>query len=249
MGGLFEESLFIGTSGWSYKHWKDKFYPQGVPQSKWLEYYTEHFNTVELNASFYRLPKCETVVNWYKRTPADFKFAVKGSRVITHLKKLKDCEEPLELFYQVFEPLKEKLALVLYQLPPSLRYDPEVLENFLEVVPGSVAHVFEFRHSSWFNEETYAILDRHGAYFCVSDYPAREAPRVCVGDLAYFRLHGFKKRYGGEYPEEHLMEVGNTMCEWVKAGKKVFAYFNNDAEGFAVKNAKELQGICRKCLE
>ncbi len=244
-----DEKYFIGTSGWSYKHWKGRFYPDNVPQRKWLEYYTEHFNTVELNASFYRLPSEGTVKNWYKRTPEGFKFTVKGSRVVTHLKKLKDCKEQLDLFYGVFKFLEEKLAIVLYQLPPSLHYEPAVLKDFLKVLPADISHVFEFRHSSWFNEDTWKILGDYGAHFCVSDYPGKEAPRTCVGDLAYLRFHGYKKRYGGEYPSEYLADAGKLICHWVAEDKKVFAYFNNDAEGFAVKNAKELQEICRKELK
>ncbi len=243
-----KKRLFIGTSGWSYKHWKEKFYPEKLPQTKWLEYYAQHFNTVELNASFYRLPKEVTVKNWYKRTPENFKFTVKGSRVITHIKKLKDCKEAIDLFYRVFEPLKDKLALVLYQLPPSLHYNPELLEDFLKIIPGNISHVFEFRHKSWFVDGTYEVLEHHGAHFCISDYPGREAPPICVGDLAYLRFHGYKKRYGGEYPQEHLIDSARMICEWIKEGKEVFAYFNNDAEGYAVSNARELKEICLKEL-
>ncbi len=245
----YDDRLFIGTSGWSYKHWKERFYPAGLPHGKWLEYYTDHFNTVELNASFYRLPKRTTVRNWHKRTPENFKFTVKGSRIITHLKKLKNCEEQLGLFYEVFEPLKDKLALVLYQLPPSLHFAPELLDDFLESLPRHIEHVIEFRHQSWFNDETYAVLERNNAHFCISDYPGKEAPSVCVGDVAYLRFHGYKKRYGGEYPREHLSEVAKKICGWIKEKRRVFAYFNNDAEGFAVKNAKELKQLCRSILE
>ncbi len=239
-----KDRIFIGTSGWTYRHWRGRFYPEGLPQRRWLEYYTEHFNTVELNASFYRIPAENTVKNWYRRTPDKFRFAVKGSRIVTHLKKLKDCEETLKLFYRIFEPMGKKLGVVLYQLPPSIHYDPEVLARFLEALPRNIKHVIEFRHPSWFNNNTYEILEDNGAYFCVSDYPGREAPQICVGDIGYLRFHGYKKRYGGEYPPEHLAETGKIVRRWAEEGKMVFAYFNNDAEGFAVRNAKQLQEIC-----
>jgi uncharacterized protein YecE (DUF72 family) len=216
MPNTFANNVFIGTSGWSYKHWKDRFYPSEIPQRKWLEYYARFFNTVELNASFYRLPSEATVLNWYKRVPPGFSFTIKASRVITHLRKLKDCDDPLNLFYDRFAPLKEKLALIFFQLPPSLHFENVLLEKFLRLLSKNRKHVFEFRHPSWFNEETFELLGRYKSHFCIADYPGRETPVCCVGNCVYWRFHGYGKRYGGEYPVGYLSDVSEKINNWLK---------------------------------
>ena len=163
------ERIRIGCSGWNYKHWRERFYPKGLPQRRWFEYYAEHFDTVEINNSFYRLPPAETFRKWRDQAPPGFCYAVKANRFLTQAKKLKNCEEPLERMMAPFRALSPALGPILYQLPPSLRFNPERLERFLELVPKDVTNVFEFRDRSWYVPETFALLERHGAAFCVHD--------------------------------------------------------------------------------
>jgi len=243
---------FIGTSGYNYSHWSDGvFYPRGLPERKWLEHYTRFFNTVELNVSFYRLPQKSVFEGWRKRTPENFKFVVKGSRFITHVKKLKDCEEPLKLFFNNVEGLKEKLGVVLWQLPPNLHVDREKLKAFCKIihqlrVSRSTRHSFEFRHPSWFCEDIYAILRKYGFSLCIAHSQEWPCEELATADFIYFRFHGGEILYGSNYSEKELREWASKAKYWMKKRKDIYAYFNNDAQGFAVKNAlrfKELLSI------
>jgi uncharacterized protein YecE (DUF72 family) len=243
---------FVGTSGYNYPHWSDGvFYPRGLPERKWLEYYMSFFNTVELNVSFYRLPKKSVFEGWRKRTPENFRFVVKGSRFITHIKKLKDCEEPLKIFFNNVEGLKKKLGAVLWQLPPNLHANREKLEAFCKIihglrVSGSTRHSFEFRHSSWFCEEIYAILRKYGFSLCIAhskDWPCEE---LATSDFIYFRFHGGEILYGSNYSEEELREWASKAKHWMEKRKDIYAYFNNDAHGFAVKNALRFKELLER---
>jgi uncharacterized protein YecE (DUF72 family) len=245
--GEGEGMLYIGTSGYNYPHWwNGVFYPSDLPQKKWLEFYTGFFDTVELNVSFYRLPKKEVFQGWYKRTPKEFVFAVKGSRFITHIKRLKDCREPLSLFLDRALPLKEKLGAVLWQLPPRFKFQKERLEEFcvlLSTLPRSKLHrhAFEFRDESWFCDEAFRILEEFGFAFCIAHGSGLPFIEKITSDFVYLRLHGGEVLYGSNYSDKELKQWAGRMQDWRKKAKIVFVYFNNDAYGFAVKNALSLK--------
>jgi uncharacterized protein YecE (DUF72 family) len=238
---------YIGTSGYNYPHWWDGvFYPSNLPQKKWLEYYTQFFNTVELNVSFYRLPKKEAFEGWHKRTPKHFLFAVKGSRFITHIKRLKDCREPLSLFLDHASPLKEKLGMVLWQLPPRFKFQRERLVEFcvlLSTLPRSKfhRHAFEFRDESWFCNEVFQILDEFRFAFCIAHGSGLPFLERITSNAIYLRLHGGEVLYGSNYSDKELNQWSDKIQNWENKGKTVFIYFNNDAYGFAIKNALTLK--------
>lgn len=232
--------LQIGTSGFNYRHWRGVLYPKGLPQSKWLERYNDVFDSVELNVSFYRLPNKKTFTSWRDRTADDFTFALKGSRFITHVKRLSDSEEPVKRFFDYAGALGPKLEVVLWQLPPSMKKDGERLSSFCELLNREAAHVrhcFEFRNEEWFDEGIYGILREHGLGLCIADSPKRKSPKVITSDFIYLRFHGGRRLYASEYTGEEL----KRWVEWsrgaIEEGKDLYAYFNNDALGFAVKNA------------
>jgi len=239
--------IFIGTSGYNYPHWWNGiFYPSDLPQRKWLEFYTGHFDTVELNVSFYRLPKKEVFEGWYKRTPEFFFFAIKGSRFITHIKRLKDCREPLSLLFDHASPLKEKLGVVLWQLPPRFRFQKERLEEFcvlLSTLPRSknLRHAFEFRDESWLCQEAFRVLGEFNFAFCIAHGSGLPLNETVTTNFVYLRLHGGELLYGSNYSDKELKRWAEKIQEWGGEGKTVFAYFNNDAYGFAVKNAITLK--------
>jgi len=241
--------IFIGTSGYNYPHWWNGiFFPSALPQRKWLEFYAEYFDTVELNVSFYRLPKKEVFEGWYKRTPKGFSFAVKGSRFITHIKRLKDCREPLSLLLDHAWPLKDKLGVVLWQLPPRLRFQKERLEQFcvlLSMLPRSkrLRHAFEFRDESWFCDEAFRILEEFNVAFCIAHGSGLPFKEILTSDFTYLRLHGGEVLYGSNYSDKELKRWADKIQNWRGKDKVVFVYFNNDAYGFAVKNALTLKNF------
>lgn len=234
----------IGTSGWNYKHWKGLFYPPDLSQRKWLEFYTGEFDTVELNASFYRLPKVTTFHSWYERTPQGFLWAVKANKFITHTRRLKDCEESLERFYDSIQGLKEKLGPILLQLPPSLAFDEVLFREFCTLLQDRHRHVLEVRHASWITDKVFDIMNQFNVAFCISDtagrYPYHEAVTT---DFIYIRLHGSRKLYTSEYTTQELHTWAEKILQW---GKETFCYFDNDFEGYAVQNARELKKILAK---
>ncbi len=235
--------IFIGTSGYSYSHWaKGVFYPTKISSQKWLEYYSQFFNTVELNITFYRLPSIEAFLKWYEQTPQNFVFAVKGSRFITHIKKLKDIQESLELFFSHLQNLKEKLKVILWQLPPYLKFTPERLTSFcysLNNIPLSqhINQVFEFRHSSWFCQEVYKILGEYNYSICLAHSKYWPYQEIITANFIYLRLHGGEVLYSTNYSKEELKYWVDKCKLWKKRVKKIYIYFNNDARGYAVKNA------------
>ncbi len=238
----------IGCSGWNYKHWRELFYPKGLPARSWFAFYAEHFDTVEINNSFYMLPKPETFGKWRDQAPPGFMYAVKANRFITQAKKLKDCEEPLERMMPVFRRLGETLGPILYQLPPSLKLNLERLESFLRLVPKDVANVFEFRDRSWYVPETLALLDRHGAGFCVHDMRGSASERRAVGPVAYVRFHGYGAKYHGRYPDEHLLSWADWIVEQARDGRSVWCYFNNDIGADAIHDAQTLKAMVRQAV-
>ncbi len=226
---------YIGTSGWHYDHWREEFYPKGMAKSRWLEFYSGHFSTVELNNSFYHLPSEKAFINWKNSSPPEFVFSVKVSRFITHIKRLRDTAEPVANFISRARLLEGKLGPLLYQLPQSMKLDYQTLEEFLKILPKDACHVFEFRHNSWFEDGIFQLLSRYNAGFCIYDMPGFRTPVVATSDFVYMRFHGSQRLYGGCYSDEELEDWAQKIMV-LKTGV-VYAYFNNDIEGFAIRNA------------
>ncbi len=231
---------YIGTSGWHYEHWRGLFYPEELPKARWLEFYARHFATVEINSSFYRLPSENAYAGWYESSPAGFTFAVKVSRYITHIKRLKDTGEAVDKFIKRARGLKEKLGPLLYQLPPNMHRNDEVLEAFLAALPRGFKHVFEFRHQSWFEDGVLETLHKYNAGFCVFDMPFLDCPVAATADFAYIRFHGSTALYSSNYSDKELAHWAEKIKELAGGLKAAYVYFNNDAEAFAIKNATTL---------
>ncbi len=238
--GNKNSEIRIGTSGWYYDHWRELFYPAGLAKSKWFEHYAQHFDTVEINNTFYHQPKEKSVQRWHELAPAGFRYAVKANRYITHIKKLKNCSEELKRFFDNINLLKHKLGPVLYQLPPSLHKDPERLEAFIKMLPKKKDAVFEFRHKSWYSADIYELLGKYNIGFCIHDMPGKESPRTVTSDIIYIRFHGTTGRYSGCYPKSALQDWAGWINEQTKHARAIYVYFNNDAHGHAIKNAKQL---------
>ena len=230
----------IGTSGWHYDHWRDVFYPGGLPKAKWLSFYAEHFPTVELNNSFYHLPSEGAFANWRDSSPQNFLFAVKVSRFITHIKKLRNSSEPLENFLVRARLLREKLGPLLYQLPPNMKRNDKVLEFFLTLLPDELQHVFEFRNESWFEEGVFEMLRRRNIGFCIFDMPGFTTPVIATADFAYVRFHGSQSLYSSCYSDEELSRWAEKITQLGEKVKAAYIYFNNDAEALAIRNALTL---------
>jgi uncharacterized protein YecE (DUF72 family) len=235
------EPVRIGCSGWSYRDWRDGLYAD-VPQRRWLERYAEVFDTVEVNATFYRLPRQSTVEGWVDQTPAGFGFAVKGSRYLTHIRRLREVDTGLRRFWEPLEPLRAagRLGPVLWQLPENFERDDAVLDKFLDALPRA-RHCFEFRHPSWFAPPVRRLLDRHGAALVIADDPRRDLPAAKpLGPLAYVRLHYGSQGRRGNYSKAELDRWRRRLAAW-RSRHPVFIYLNNDWEGFAPANAAYLK--------
>jgi uncharacterized protein YecE (DUF72 family) len=235
--------IHIGTSGWHYDHWKGPFYPEDLPAQEMLPYYVGHFRTVEINNSFYQLPKKATLELWRNTVPDGFVFSMKGSRYITHMKKLKDPSRTVPPLLEVAGVLSEKLGPVLFQLPPRWRINPERLDLFLQFLPDRFRYAFEFRDSGWFDARTYEILSKHRAAFCIYQLAGRLSPKEVTTDFVYVRLHGPGKAYEGQYDEKTLAGWAGAFSTWHSQGKKVFCYFDNDQAGYAAQDALRLQDM------
>lgn len=233
----------IGTSGWVYPHWRGIFYPPSLPQSRWFEHYSQHFSTVEINYSFYRLPSEEAFRRWRKKSPEGFIYAVKANRYITHVKRLKDAAEPLARFLGRARLLEDKLGPILYQLPPRWRANPERLISFAELLPPDLSHVFEFRDPRWFIQPVFQILKTHNLSFCIYSMPGIDCPLWVTSELVYIRFHGSLVLYGGSYSHEELASWAGLAKDFLAHGDRVHAHFNNDAFGNAVRNAQELRAL------
>jgi uncharacterized protein YecE (DUF72 family) len=233
--------IYIGTSGWHYKHWLGPFYPKEMKPPEFLNFYTKHFNTVELNNTFYMLPKEETFVNWRKAVPDNFLFAVKASRYITHNKKLKDGKESFRNFIEKAKSLKEKLGPVLFQLPPGWKINFERLEEFLEGLPKGYEYTFEFRNNTWFDDKVYDLLAKHNAAFCMYELNAVQTPKMVTTDFIYIRLHGPGRAYQGQYKEKILLGWADDFAKWKKKANNIYCYFDNDEKGYAAMDALRLK--------
>ena len=231
----------IGTSGWHYKHWKGPFYRSDLPASKMLAWYAERFDTVEINNSFYRLPPETALQSWKETVPSSFSFAVKGSRYITHMKKLKDPETALNNLIPRAELLGRKLGPILFQLPPNWPLDLPRFQHFLDVLPAGHRYCFEFRNSEWHVEPVYQLLETRKAAFCIFDLAGFTSPDRTTADFAYVRLHGPGGKYQGSYTLEALERWASRIQSWNV--RTAFVYFDNDDSGFAARNALELKEI------
>ena len=235
--------IHVGTSGWNYPHWKGPFYPDDLPDRDLLAFYRQRFDTVEINNSFYRLPSEKTLQNWRETAGSSFTFAVKASRYITHMKKLKDPEEPLDNFLKRIDTLGDTLGPVLFQLPPQWNCNPGRLRAFLEALPDGYRWVFEFRDESWWNDEVYALLRRHNAAFCFYELAGQEAPRVITADFVYVRLHGPGEKYQGSYDTDTLSGWIGAFHAWAGKARQIYCYFDNDENAWAAQNALRMKDM------
>jgi uncharacterized protein YecE (DUF72 family) len=232
----------IGTSGFHYKHWKGPFYPEKCPNSKLLDYYLQHFDTVELNNSFYRLPEASAFDCWREATPAGFVFAVKASRFLTHNKKLKDPENALNNLLPRAVHLGPKLGPVLFQLPPHWRVNRQRLMNLLEILPRDLRYAFEFRELSWMSDEVESVLNKFNAAFCIYELAGYHSPLRVIADFTYVRLHGPDPgKYQGSYSDERLRDWARQIETWATQLKAIYVYFDNDQFGYAPANAATLR--------
>jgi uncharacterized protein YecE (DUF72 family) len=230
-------SVRIGCSGWNYPHWRERVYPKGLPTRRWLEHYATLFDTVEVNNTFYRLPRRAAVAAWVEESPADFLFAVKASRFLTHMKRLTDMEGGVARFYERIEPLvaSPKLGPVLWQLPENFHRNDDRLAGALARLPPG-RHCFEFRHASWFTPDVYALLRQHGVALVIGDHPKRpfQTHELTV-DWTFVRFHHGSRGRNGNYSERELDTWARRIAQW-RRRVDVFAYFNNDWNGYAVRN-------------
>jgi uncharacterized protein YecE (DUF72 family) len=239
-------SVHVGTSGWVYKHWRGTFYPEDLPQKEWFAYYAERFDTVEVNNTFYRLPSEDAVASWREAAPPGFRYAFKGSRYVTHRKKLLPSDKyphgERDLVDRVRGVGAERLACVLWQLPPGWHVDVERLRAFLQRLPTreDVRYAFEFRDETWYGDEVLSLLGEHGVAFCIHDWPDAPTPIEVTADLVYVRFHGHTKPYADEYTGRRLHPWVDRIRAWQRQGRDVLAYFNNDQAGYATRDARWL---------
>lgn len=244
--------LLLGTSGWTYASWKGPFYPKDLPSRSFLKFYAAEFPTTEVNYSFYHLPKPSTYERWRTLVPDHFVFAVKASRFITHIKRLHDATEAWQTFVQNASVLGPHLGPILFQFPPSFRVDQDRLHRFLEMVEATEPQsrplrlVCEFRHDSWFTDEIYRLLHRHGVALCIADGPKHARRDVLTADFAYIRYHGRNKMFASDYRDKELAEEADQIRRYRREGLDLFVYFNNDALGYAIKNARSLRALIDK---
>jgi len=234
---------WIGTSGFEYDHWRGEAYPRELPRSRWLEAYAEQFDTVELNATFYRLPAAETFERWGRRVPAGFRFAVKASRYLTHVRRLREPAEPIERLWTRAARLGGRFGPVLYQLPPRWKPNLERLEAFAAAVPRDHPQAVEIRDRRWYRPDVLDVLDRAGLALCLHDMPGSVPRPLPVGPFVYLRFHGSGERYGGRYPHQRLRAWADRIAAWTGEGLTVWAYFNNDIGGHAVRDADRLRAM------
>lgn len=240
-------AIHIGTSGWSYKHWKNLFYPPGLKETEWLTYYSRFFQIAEINTSFYHMPKHQTVLNWLEKAPAGFKFCPKLGRYITHMKKLKEPEEPLQRFFDVFAPMQKAMGPVLVQLPPSLKFDYDRAEYFYHLLQKEY-HAYEFvmeiRHQTWLEDDSLNLMAKYNIGLVISQsngvFPYSE---MVTAKNIYIRFHGPEALYASGYSDEALYNYAQKCKAWVSEGHVIWAFFNNDIHGFAFRDAQRLQQL------
>jgi uncharacterized protein YecE (DUF72 family) len=244
----------VGCSGWNYKSWKGRFYPDGLPVAEWLRYYAGEFDTVEVNNTFYRLPESSTFAAWRRQTPASFRMAVKASSFLTHMKRLRNPEEPLQRLFSRASVLGPHLGPVLYQLPGSFTVNLDRLEGFLQTLPRMLnrrrlRHVMEFRHPSWYVDDTFHLLTRYNVALCLHDKADSRIDAPFVGPFVYVRFHGTSGRYHGSYSTRHLDGWAHRLADQARDGRPVFAYFNNDPSAVATRNARTLRHAIAELLD
>jgi len=237
------QRVHIGTSGWSYEHWQGVFYPEGLAANQRLAYYQRYFRTVEINSSFYCLPSGDSMRHWCESVGDDFIFAVKASRYITHMKKLRDPRRTIKAFLSRVEVLGDKLGPILFQLPPHWHINTERLAAFLKSLPKDYRYVVEFRDPTWFSSQIYELLAKHAVAFCIFDLDKKLSPLQVTADFVYIRLHGPKGPYQGRYSDRSLRNWAESIARWRREGREVFCYFDNDEAAYAVQNATRLHGI------
>jgi len=240
--------LYIGTSGWNYEHWRGPFYPEDLPQGKWLDFYSRHFDTVEINFTFYRLPERKTFEEWYRTTPDRFSFAAKVSRFYTHMKKLAFPEQNLSRFLENAAGLGEKLSVILFQLPPPWKVNIERLYQMAAYMSNQnilprIRSVLEIRNKTWLSKDVFEILEDHNISLCLADWPDLPVDGPITADFIYIRRHGPSALYASPYSRKELETDAGKIKKWISAGKDVYVYFNNDAMAWAAKNALELKEI------
>lgn len=239
------DGIHVGCSGWQYKHWRGDFYPAELSAARWFDHYARAFDTVEINNSFYRWPPPETFRKWGEQAPVNFVYAVKASRFLTHMKKLKDPEEPVARTFENARHLGRHLGPVLYQLPPRWGPDLERFERFLGALPGRRMHTVEFRDPAWYGDAVFELLRRYGVALCLHDMHGSATGRWTIGPFVYVRFHFGTQKYGGRYDDARLDEWASWLAEQASAGQPVFAYFNNDTGGHAPRDAVRLREMIR----
>ena len=236
--------VHIGCSGWNYKDWRERFYPKGLPARRWLEHYADHFDTVEVNNTFYRLPTLSAVEGWAEQSPPRFVFTVKASRYLTHIKRLTDLDRGVERYYERIQPLidAKKLGPVLWQLPGNFQRDDDKLRNALKALPKG-RHCFEFRHPSWFVDEVYELLRKKRVALVIGDHPERPFQSYeMTANWTLVRFHYGHRGRDGNYSARELEEWAKRIGAW-REHTEVFAYFNNDWSAYAVRNALDLKRL------
>lgn len=236
---------WIGCSGFYYKGWKEKFYPKGLPQSKWFEYYCESFNTIEINVTFYRFPRVTDLRGWYNRSPKEFMFSVKAPRAITHFRRFNNVTQWLQDFYgSVGAGLEDKLGAVLFQMHPAMEYSEDKLSQIVEALDPTFNNVLEFRHSTWWNNKVFNALKAHRLAFCGISYPHLPTDVIKSTSFMYYRFHGIPKLYQSSYKGRQLQDVV-TAVNLKRNVDHVYVYFNNDIDVAAVRNAKTVQQLIK----
>jgi uncharacterized protein YecE (DUF72 family) len=242
--------IYIGTSGWSYKHWKGAFYPPKLKSTDWIVFYADHFEITEINGSFYKLPTTETVLDWMERVPGDFLFCPKMSRFLTHMKKLKDPEEPLERFFGIFEPMKKMMGPVLLQLPSMVQFNYDKTEHLYHLMKTKYKKydfVMEVRHDTWLQEESLTLMTKYDVGLVISQSGERfPYSEMITAKNIYIRFHGPHDLYASSYSDKMLEDFAKKFKKWEKEGHEVWAFFNNDIHGYAIEDAKRLIKLVEK---
>jgi uncharacterized protein YecE (DUF72 family) len=238
--------LYIGTSGWHYKHWKNKFYPAEIGDRDQLEYYSRQFNSVEINNTFYNLPLVTTFSQWKDKVPEGFLFAIKASRFITHMKKLNVGKAELNKLFNRIKKLGKKTGPVLFQLPPLWKLNIERFESFLKKLPDGYQYAFEFRNDSWYDENVYELLNKYKCAFCIYELAGHTSPKIVTGGIIYIRLHGPGDKYQGKYKISELKKWLRFVKEHWKSTTSIYIYFDNDQNAYAAENAKQMNALFSK---
>jgi uncharacterized protein YecE (DUF72 family) len=242
-------TVHIGTSGWHYKHWIGDFYPPRFPPAKMLAWYAREFHTVEINNSFYRLPEEKIFKDWAATVPPGFLFAVKASRFLTHIKRLKDAKDPIDLFFSRARHLGPHLGPVLFQLPPKWKADTGRLRDFLQVLPTNYSYAVEFRDDTWYAQEVYRLLQQHNVALCLHDWHSEPWAQEITASFSYIRFHGTGGRYAGNYPGHRLNGWAHQIQSWAGRLNEIYVYFNNDVGGHAIRNARSLRCAVAKLVD